>query len=178
MNKIIFLWWIHWVWKTSIWDEISKDLNIKHITASKILENHISYNKDIKKEKDFYNESKLIIKEFQKELSDDLILFDAHFVLNDSCYNLIKVKKEIFKWLNLKSIIILIDKVENIRERLKKRDNKAYDLEFLEDLQKQEIDYSKEIANVLKIEHKIFDISKLWFEITKVEIINYIKTLC
>ena len=178
MNKTIFLWWIHWIWKTSIWNEISNTLNIKNITASKLLKNHKICSKEIKNEDDFYDESKFIVKEFQKELSDDLILFDAHFVLNDSNNNFIKVKKEIFQKLNIKSIKILIDKVENIKERLKKRDNKAYDLEFLEDLQKQEIDYSKEIANILKIEHKIFDISKLWFEITKVEIINYIKTLC
>lgn len=177
MNKTIFLWWSHWIWKTSIWNEISKSLNIKHIIASKLLKNHKIYNKNIKNGDDFYNESKFIVKEFQKELSYDLILFDAHFLLNYN-NNLIKVKKEIFKKLNLKSIIILIDKVENIRERLKNRDNKDYNLDFLEKLQKQEIDYSIEIANMLKIEHKIFDISKLWFEQTKIEIINYIKTLC
>lgn len=179
MNKIIYISWITWVWKSTITKQISEKTGIYFVWASNIL---TKYKADfyINKTSESINRDVDIVLYWLKkeQINNKEILFDWHFVLINNKNEILKIKKDFFIESWISEIILIVDKVENIRERLKKRDNIDYDLDFLEKLQKQEIDYSIEIANILKIKHKIFDISKLWFERTKIDIINYIKILC
>ena len=49
-------------------------------------------------------------------------------------------------------IIVVVDQVEKIKERLDKRDNKNYDIDLLRGLQNQELLRAKTISDELGIE--------------------------
>lgn len=173
-NNLIFLWWINWVWKTTIWWQIAKKLWIKHIIASDIIKKLEIFNIDKKNEKDISNESEIIVKYIKNYFwENNTIIFDAHFVLKDSKNNLIKIKKDIFKKIDISKIIIIIDDIKNIKEKLKKRDFKNYELNFLKYFQDEELKYSQEIAQELNIEHNIFDITEIWINNLEEVLINY-----
>lgn len=84
-------------------------------------------------------------------VKDKLFILLGHFCLFDKHYNIKKIDREIFFKLNLEKIIVIIDDIDNIQFRLKKRDNLFFTTELLGKFQNTEVRYANEIASMLNI---------------------------
>lgn len=176
MNQTIFISGIHGVGKTTICWNLAEKMDIEHIVASDIIKQYNFFYKENKTAKDLYTETDIFLGWMKKIFTKpSMILLDAHFILLDSWCRLVKVKKEIFSELRINNIILLIDNVEKIQEKIYKRDGKRFDMNFLKKLQDLEIEYSKEIAKMLNVEHQIFNLSEISEDNLHQMLFNYIQ---
>lgn len=174
-NTIVYISWIHWIGKTTLCKKIAEKTWMNHIIASSLLK---KYRPDFGADKSLDGiESDVDAVLFGLKQEQDRaksILFDWHFVLSDRENNLIKIKKYFFSQAGMKEIVILIDDISNIRMRLKERDGKDFSLDFLERFQNQELEYSREIADMLHIPHRVFDISESGLENIEEVLFNHV----
>lgn len=155
MTKYIYVSWIHWVWKSHFCWELSNKLNIVNISASKkIFEN--SDNTDIN-EKITQNIDTNIsyLLKWLSSLSDDLYILDAHFVLINKDGNFVIIPDYFFDNLKIEKIILLLWKINIIKENLKKRDNKNFSDKFISDFQDLEKKQAIYISQKYNIELEI-----------------------
>jgi adenylate kinase len=171
--KIIFLGGIHGVGKGSFSKSLTESLNLKYLSASKLLKWE-NFSSDVK------NKKVASISETQENLlnalhkicsSDTTYLLDGHFCLLNIENEPTIIEIEIFRNINPILFLVMKEDVRIIRNRLKKRDNKNYELERLHAMQSMEISHAKSIAK---------ELNKPFFEIdinNFTEIINNIKKL-
>ena len=144
--EIIFVAGIHDVGKTYYCNSLND--GIKNYSASDLINNY----KKIK--------GKIVIdvEENQNhllnallELNDKKIYLDGHFCLLGEENKIKKIPLNVFKETNITKIILLYSEPISICERLKKRDNKDYSVELIEQFQNKEVEYGQEVANELNI---------------------------
>lgn len=152
MSNIIFIGGIHGVGKGTICKEIALKTDLIHITASEILKwNEISspdnklVNNISSTQERLINGLKSIIK------NDKSYLLDGHFCLLNSNGIPCKIDEDTFDSINPKIISIVIDDIGKIIDRLERRDNKKYDINILDELQKMEIEYAKYLSKKYSI---------------------------
>jgi len=158
-KKPIVIGGIHGVGKTTLCEKLSKELGIEHYTASdlirKIKNSYISI-KD-KRAADINDNQNALVLAIENHINTNLPYFlDGHFCLLEKNYSISRIPKRTFQAINPVGVIIFYDDVLNIQKRLNARDNESYNLNLLSDFQEEEIDYSKEISEELKIPHLLF----------------------
>lgn len=82
---------------------------------------------------------------------ENYYFLDGHFCLIDKKGKITKVPEETFNKLAPKAIIVLKDSIENIIDRLYKRDSIMYDHELIKLFQAKELNYSSEISKKLGV---------------------------
>lgn len=151
-GNTIFVGGIHGVGKGHLCSyliEIFKD--IKHLSASEVLEWDKSNNKEVDNVEDTQNR---LIKNLKKIISpDEKYLLDGHFCLLKTNSTFEQIPLDTFREINPILIILLIeDNVETIKDQLDKRDNKNYNLDLLEEFQSRELSRAKAISDELGVE--------------------------
>lgn len=149
---MIFLGGIHGVGKTYLCQKLKDIRNLNSYSASNLIG-------DLKRE--WFTSNKKIIEidqnqnfliEAVKQLQENrTYLLDGHFCLLDKEGIVTKIPINTFKILAPKSIIIVVNSVEQIAKYLMNRDKSSYDLKFLENFQKRELEYAIEISQLLNI---------------------------
>lgn len=152
MNNLIFIGGIHGVGKGTICNKICKQTDFVHITASEILKwNEIS-RPDNKKVENIQNTQDRLIAGLDKVLKkNENYLLDGHFCLFNSEGQVEKVPMETFEKIAPKLIVIVIAKIDLIKERLEKRDNKKYDFDLLKSMQTFEKEHAQKISSKLNV---------------------------
>lgn len=152
MNNLYFIGGIHGVGKGTICKKISPDFNLNHLSASEVLKWQEMSSSENKNVKDLKLSQDRLISNLSKIIkTNEYYLLDGHFCLLNSKNEPEKINKNTFIKLNPKAFIIVIDKVELIKSRLEKRDNKIYDIEILRKFQDLELDYSIALSKELNI---------------------------
>ena len=152
--NLIFIGGIHGVGKTTLCSQISKKYNINHLSASQL----IKWNSTNKEVKDIDETQKSLISELNKNIDyTKLNILEGHFVLWNQKNEIKKISFNIFKKINPNKIILIIENSEKIKKNLEKRDKKQYSIKDIEDMQNEEINYAKDVANKLNIELLIYN---------------------
>lgn len=165
-TKLIFVGGIHGVGKTTLCQELSKRLNFKYLSASKL----IKWRSLKKKVRNIENTQKILIYELKKKLDKTKFnLLEGHFTLFNVYNEIIKIKLDIFEKINPLFLIVIKNSIENIKNNLEIRDSKNYNLNLLENMQELEIEHAHYISKKLKIE--ILEISNKDF-LNKIDLIK------
>lgn len=176
IKTTIFVAGIHGVGKTHFCDLIDNK-KFKHITASSLIKNKMNslIKEGEKKVADVKNNQLLMIDSFNelRQKDNSIFLFDGHFILLNKNLKFEKIDLDIFKILNLSLIILFIDNSTSIFKRLKKRDsNTQLNLKILEEMQKLEVEYAKDVSRELKIPLEIINLSNYEAEPKFLEILS------
>ncbi len=150
MENLIFIGGIHGVGKGTICQQISKEFDYIHLSASEvlkwdeisILENKIVENIDLTQDRLIRNLNKIVSK-------DKNYILDGHFCLLNKKRIAENINEDVFIQINPKIFVIVVDNIKQIKLRLEKRDNQVYDIELLYSFQELELEYSKEISKKL-----------------------------
>lgn len=148
-NNIIFVGGIHGVGKDTICEYLSSKLNIKHISASELIKWKNSSNKLVENIQENQDELVLALKSYIS--NNENYLLDGHFCLIGTDDSIKKVPLITFQKISPIFIILVVEEIKIIQERLEKRDNKKYNLDLLKKLQDTEITYAKYVSNILNI---------------------------
>lgn len=150
-GNTIFVGGIHGVGKGYLCSSIVTIFkDIKHLSASEVLK----WDKGNDKEVDNieYTQNRLI-QNLKKIISpDEKYLLDGHFSLLTTNNTIEDVPLNTFREINPILIILVADKVDAIKERLDKRDNKNYNIDFLREFQEHELSRANAISDELGVE--------------------------
>lgn len=150
---MIFITGVHGVGKTYICRQLAQDIIV--YSASKLIEQYVQirYN-GYKKAYDLDdNQNYLIYAVNQKENEGEKFILDGHFCLFNANGDIERISYEVFNKLNIEGIILLWSEEETIQKRIQQREKKSEILSLYEifELQKQEMEYAKEVALKLNI---------------------------
>lgn len=160
LKNIAFVGGIHGVGKSTVCKMICLELGIGYLSASQILKWDYINPTNTKSVSDISHNQNLLISGLSNiSKSNDYYLLDGHYSLMNSQNLITKIPFDTFQIINPISLGIVIGNISEIKERLEKRDNQHYDYDILEEMQKIEIDYAHEIAEKLRINLNISDIS-------------------
>jgi len=152
-KNIAFIGGIHGVGKSTVCEHICSELSYKHLVASEVLKwREINSDINNKKVTDIGNTQDRLIQGLTgiTDASSQYLL-DGHFCLLDINNVIVNVPLNTFININPISLNIIIGEVVNIKQRLEKRDNRHYDLALLNEMQKRELEYAKEISTQIGI---------------------------
>ncbi|AND85553.1 AAA family ATPase [Clostridium tyrobutyricum] len=158
-KKVIFVGGIHGVGKTTLCEEISKKISLKHYSASELISNlkseNITKNKEVSNVRENQN---ILLESVDRYLNnEEYYLLDGHFCLLNRDENIVEVPFNTFRLLGLKAIIVLVDHESQILKRLVDRDAKSYSIDFMKEFQKKEIYYAKEVAIRIGVRYKVIN---------------------
>lgn len=152
-NNIAFIGGIHGVGKSTISKAIVDELSLTHLSASEVLKwKEINADEKNKKVKDVFETQNRLITGLQYIIvPSSYYLLDGHFILLDKDGNLNQVPFQTFRDISPILIAVVICDVSVIMKRLGERDSKTYDYNTLNEMQKAEVAYAKEVAAKLRI---------------------------
>jgi adenylate kinase len=162
-QNIYFIGGIHGAGKGTICKDIITKCNLIHLTASEVLKWEDISSKENKKVEDIDKTQNLLISNLKNIVEPDKkYLLDGHYCLLNKDSIPERVNKSTFIDISPKLFIIVIENVEQIKERLELRDQKQYDINFLRDFQNLEIEYSEYLSKelnkpLIKILNRKFD---------------------
>lgn len=151
IKNIVFMGGIHGVGKTLFSEAICRDSGLVHITASSLIGSF----KKSKRTKNIPGNQEILVEAVNGLDSTIKYLLDGHFCLLDRDGRIQIIEVNVFKKLHLMAIIVLQEKVETIQDRLFKRDNCSYTLEFLNDFQEKELEQAKQVSDSLNIRMQV-----------------------
>lgn len=152
-RRIIFIGGIHGVGKSTFCQSLASRIKAKHFSASElIMMVKTEESTRSKRVKNINKNQDILICAINEYLNDDVTyFFDGHFCLINDAGEIRKVPEQTFRSISPIALLVLHDEPHNIHKRLNNRDNKKYDLDFIDDFQKQELAYSKQVADSLNI---------------------------
>jgi adenylate kinase len=150
-GNTIFVGGIHGVGKGYLCSSlVTRFKDIKHLSASEVIKWHGGTNKEV--ENIEYTQNRLI-QNLKKIISpDEKYLLDGHFCLLKTDNTIEDIPLNTFREINPILIIVVVDEVELIKERLDKRDNKIYNIDILKRFQDRELSYAKTISDEFGVE--------------------------
>jgi adenylate kinase len=152
MSDIHFMGGIHGVGKGTICNKVCEQTKLVHLIASNLLKwSEISATNNKNVENIPNTQDRLIAGLNNATKDNETYLLDGHFCLFNAIGIVEKVPLETFVRIAPKLIIVATEKVELIKQRLEKRDNKKYNFDILDDMQNKEKEHAEEIANYLNI---------------------------
>lgn len=162
MKNIIFIGGIHGVGKTTFCQKVLQKINIQHYSAShliKSIDKELIYNKNKKVIDIDNNQNKLIIaiNKYIEETKTSLL--DGHFCLLNRAYEIKEIPINTFIAMRPKAIIVLYDKIDNIKNKNSERDGILYNDKLLLSFQNRELGYSEKIAKKLDIPYKKINVN-------------------
>lgn len=156
-KNIIFLAGIYGVGKSTICKHINQYLRIPTYSASDLIANQ---NQEVYGKNKYVinsdNNQNILINEVNK-VTDNIFILDGHFCLKAKDNKVIILKEEIFKQLNLNSILLLTAKSEEIQKNLNARDNVIYDIDYINKLLECEEKQAKKVSNSCNVPLYIYD---------------------
>ena len=147
MNKTIMMVGVDGVGKTYLLNKLNYDT----FTASQLIREKVVTDKSKRVANISNNQNILIDAIKQRKLLGEKYILDGHCCLLDDKQRVNRIHIDTFRQLGLCAIIALEGDIEIICSRLRKRDNLVIDKELLQEFQKEEILYAKEIADELDI---------------------------
>ncbi len=168
LNNIAFIGGIHGVGKSTICQNICRDLNLEYLSASELLRwKDINEDANNKKVKDIPDtQYRLILGLTNAVKNGRQYLLDGHYCLLNRNNEIEYVPLETFKQINPISLNIILGDIIEIKNRLEMRDGKPYEYKLLENLQNEELKYAKQLSKTLGITLNIVtqnDYSELLF---------------
>ena len=153
MKNIIFLAGIHGVGKDFIINQARLPESIIHLTASNVLGwNDVSRDPKNKRVFSISETQDLLVTNLKKIVKDNqCYILDGHVTLLNKDGEIERIPETTFYKINPKMLIVKKAEPEIICERLKKRDNKKWDINKIILMQNEEIKYTKDIALKLDI---------------------------
>lgn len=151
-KNIIFIGGIHGVGKSTFAKSLAKKYDISYYSSSDLIAVEKGERFKNKSTKNINSNQDLLIDAIRKTcIEDRTYILDGHFCLLDTNNDIKKIPIETYKEIEIKSIIVLVEDVEKIAERLKTRDNTNYDLKLIEYFQQEEKNYAKKVSLELNI---------------------------
>lgn len=151
-KNIIFLGGVHGVGKNTLCSASLSDTHVVALSASEVLRWSEISPKENKKVKDINATQDRLIEGLRKMVElDHKYVLDGHFCLLDKDGGVKRVPFETFRAINPSGIVVLTDSPSLIVKRLKERDNTKYTASLIDSFQKEEVEYAKEVANILSI---------------------------
>lgn len=161
MKNIVFIGGIHGVGKSYLTEKISSQLGIRSYSASKLIsmlkEKEFSTNKYI--DSIDTNQDQLIHSIELNTNDTESFLLDGHFCLLNINREVEKVPKTTFLAMSPRAIVVLFDSIVSIKKRLDARDSIIYETDFLARFQDSELEYAKEISELLEVPILLFDVT-------------------
>ncbi|RKP47855.1 AAA family ATPase [Cohnella endophytica] len=158
MSNLIFIGGVHGVGKTQLSSDLERQLKLETYSASKLISDikkiRFAKNKRVKNIRD--NQEILLYAINQLDIRSKFFILEGHFCLINEEGEITRIPENSFRKLNPKGIIVKIDDVEKISDRLSRRDMEQFDIAFLKSFQEEEIDYAKEISQGLGIPYLIY----------------------
>ncbi|PWV97380.1 adenylate kinase [Paenibacillus cellulosilyticus] len=152
MRRLVFIGGIHGVGKTHFCNHISQNYNIPHYSASELIrkkkKDNSSTIKYVKQVESNQNYLVMALSELEVDLH---IMLDGHFCLLTSEGQISRIPEIIFREISPSALLVLKDSVSEIHKRLMDRDGRHYDMQLLNDLQVQEIEYSRGLCKALGV---------------------------
>jgi adenylate kinase len=147
VKNIIFIGGIHGVGKGWICAQLSKELNIKHLTASEVLKwteissssNKLVDNVNETQDRLVNNLRKIVVK-------DEKYLLDGHYCLLNKDGEPYKIPFSTFSEINPNKLILVYEDTVTIKQRLQDRDHNEYSEDTLKKFQGFEIKYAEELS--------------------------------
>lgn len=158
MKNIIFIGGIHGSGKGTICDTLKSKVELIHLTASEVLKwNELSIQKE-KLVTDINKTQDRLITNLNKIVEENkTYLLDGHYCLLNKDEVPEKISVQTFKDIYPKKLILVIANPKIIKKRLENRDAKTYEINLIEEFQNLEINFAKEISEVLQISLHIID---------------------
>lgn len=152
-TNIAFIGGIHGVGKSTICQDICQQLKMEHLIASELLKwkdiNDDALNKKVKDIPITQNRLLLGLKDVVKK--PNTYLLDGHYCLLNKNDEVRSIPIDTFREINPFSLNIILGEIAEIKNRLEARDNKIYEYELLERLQKEELSHAKYLSKTLGI---------------------------
>lgn len=150
---MIFVCGIHGVGKTYYCQKKSEEFGIPYFTASNLIKKKNNQGFKEKKVYDISINQKILIEEVQKvQRQQNNFILDGHLCLLDMKGKIQKVQIEVLSKMNIESLVVIIDGVKEIQDKIWKRDGIKYETKFLEFFQNEEVKYAKKVASQLNID--------------------------
>lgn len=147
-RNIAFIGGIHGSGKSTACRSICDVVEIEHITASSLLK----WEGADKKVSDISgNQDKLIVGLNALVEKKKKYLLDGHYCLLNKSGDIEVVPVKTFTQIQPFSLNLIIEDVAIIQSRLEQRDNKPYDRNLLNEMQKSEISHANKISSFLRI---------------------------
>ena len=171
--NITFIGGIHGVGKTTFCNKLIDEIGYIHYSASTLIRKYKEMSEKDKSVAEIGKNQDVLLKAVQENFDGkSKYILDGHFCLLNKNNIVERISKNTFTALDLNGIIVLKENVVKIVERLKQRDDKEYDKELIEEFQVEELMYSKEIAQEMKIPYLLIDNGN-----NISEAVNFVKSL-
>jgi len=151
-KKIIFIGGIHGVGKGYLCENISSKYQIKHFSASDIIKWGEISNIKNKTVNDFDYTQQRLLKELKKIIKKERhYILDGHYCLLNSYNEPERIGIKNFQLINPKILVVVIEDIKIIVERLSNRDNINYTFELLKKMQDMEVEYALFLSKKINI---------------------------
>lgn len=142
---------IHGVGKTSFAKVLSEKLNLNFYSAGSLIQDRSEKLISDYKKVDSVTDNQMLLLDALREIKDVNYILDGHLCLINNKGIIERIPFDIFCKLGIEQLYIVIDKPRNIFEHLRKRDGKSWHMELIRSFQQKEIEYAKEISELLCI---------------------------
>ena len=151
--RIIFVGGVHGVGKSEFSNMVSHTLGISHLSASELISQQRKAPAAISKRVQDVggNQDALITAIESHPIDGRKFILDGHFCVFDSLGMIQKIPIETFRKLAPVAVVVLLDEVDQIQERLRIRDKKNSQPELLKQLQNTEREHAEMVCSHLKI---------------------------
>jgi len=153
MEDIIFVGGIHGVGKSTVCDQLCLASNIIHISASNLIKwseiNSDPKNKTVNNIED--TQQRLLRGLNEVVQKDTSYLLDGHFCLLNKNAEVSKIPLSLFQSINPVLLCLITGNIIEIKRNIEQRDNRIYDFDLLQQMQKEEFQHATFIASELGI---------------------------
>ncbi|WP_295937305.1 ATP-binding protein [uncultured Alistipes sp.] len=151
-NNIIFVGGIHGVGKSTVCQQICREVDISHLSASTLIKwGKLSQEIGTKRVDDIqHTQDRLIIGLQETIHKDKVYLLDGHYCLLNT-EGVRRVPQKTFVAMQPVLLGIIISDVAEIKRRLEVRDGEVYDSELLRSMQDNELQYAQYLSQTLNI---------------------------
>ena len=151
--NISFIGGIHGVGKSTICQQICDELKLEYLSASELLKwREVGEDFKNKKVKNIQATQEQLIIGLRNTLQKDkCYLLDGHYCLLNSENDVINIPIETFKTIKPISLNLIIGDIDEIKNRLEKRDSMPYNYKLLERMQNSELSYAEHLSKTLGV---------------------------
>ena len=153
LRKLIFVGGIHGVGKTHLCQEICRELNIPHFSASDLIRKQKEEKpRLLKNVTDVQGNQEALIMGIDSYVADvPTFLLDGHFCILNKEGEVERIPQSTFEKLQISRLLVLVDDPGEIQIRLKSRDSSDYSIDLLNRFQTEELEYANQLSSNLMI---------------------------
>ena len=153
LGNVTFIGGIHGVGKSTICNQICKEIKLEYLSASQLLKwkdiNEDAQNKKVKNISE--TQDRLILGLANNIQRGKSYILDGHYCLINSKNQIVNIPLDTFKLINPISLNIILGDIGEIKCRLETRDNKLYDQDLLNRMQESELNYARQLSKALGV---------------------------